>query len=136
MTLVVELAGDHHRIVGIVAHARDVRAGPAHHRDGVEQPRLVELVAKHEETHPSDGLRATEVNALRGGEEDAGPKHGVHYRFCRHVPVGNFDGGIGAKIENGTTSFKELDEYAHKNGEVKRISGQQELYEVLINKYV
>jgi hypothetical protein len=38
---------------------------------GLPTSRLVELVAKHEETHPSDGLRATEVNALRGGEEDA-----------------------------------------------------------------
>lgn len=47
-----------------------------------------------------------------------------------------YDSGIGSKIEAGTTSFKELEEYVHKAGEVKRVSGKQELYEVLINKYV
>ncbi len=35
-----------------------------------------------------------------------------------------------------TTSFAELESYIHKNGEAKRTSGKQELYEVLINKYV
>jgi xylose isomerase len=47
----------------------------------------------------------------------------------------SFDSGIGEKIEKRTTSFKELEDYIHKNGEAKRFSGQQELYEVLLNKY-
>jgi xylose isomerase len=47
-----------------------------------------------------------------------------------------YDSGVGKKIEEGTTSFAELESYIHKNGEAKRISGKQELYEVLINKYV
>lgn len=47
----------------------------------------------------------------------------------------SFDKGIGQKIEAGQTSFKDLEEYIHKNGEAKRFSGQQELYEVLLNKY-
>ncbi len=33
-----------------------------------------------------------------GGEEDAGPKHCVYYRFCWHVPVGDFDRGVRAPL--------------------------------------
>jgi len=40
------------------------------------------------------------------------------------------------KIEKGSTNFAELEKYIHANGEAKRFSGKQELYEVLINKYV
>lgn len=47
----------------------------------------------------------------------------------------SFDSGIGAKIETGSVSFKDLEEYVHKAGEPKRISGKQELWEVLINRY-
>jgi len=47
----------------------------------------------------------------------------------------SFDAGIGAKIEAGSVSFKDLEEYVHKAGEPKRISGKQELWEVLINRY-
>ena len=42
----------------------------------------------------------------------------------------SYDKGIGQKIEAGQTSFKDLEDYIHKNGEAKRFSGQQELYEV------
>lgn len=48
----------------------------------------------------------------------------------------SYDSGIGEKIEKGNTNFGELEKYIMANGEAKRFSGKQELYEVLINKYV
>jgi xylose isomerase len=48
----------------------------------------------------------------------------------------SYDAGIGAKIEAGSVSFKDLEDFVHKNGEVKRTSGKQELYEVMLNRYV
>jgi xylose isomerase len=47
----------------------------------------------------------------------------------------SFDSGIGAKIHSGKASFKDCEAFINKAGEAKRFSGQQELYEVLINKY-
>lgn len=47
----------------------------------------------------------------------------------------SYDSGIGEKIEKGTASFKELEEFVHKHGESKRFSGKQELYEVVLNRY-
>jgi xylose isomerase len=57
-----------------------------------------------------------------------------------------YDSGIGKKIEDGAydsgngkkvkTSFADLEAYIHKHGEASRVSGKQELYEVLINSYV
>lgn len=48
----------------------------------------------------------------------------------------SFKSGIGAKIDNGTTSLEELEEYVMKNGEPARISGQQEHCENMLNYYV
>jgi xylose isomerase len=48
----------------------------------------------------------------------------------------SFDSGIGAKVESGKASFKDLEEYIHKHGEPSPKSGKQEKFEVLINHYV
>jgi xylose isomerase len=47
-----------------------------------------------------------------------------------------FDSGIGAKVEEGNTSFKELEEYALNNPEPKVASGRQEMLENLINEFI
>tara|TARA_B110000971_G_C19852121_1_gene427639 strand:+ start:407 stop:754 length:348 start_codon:yes stop_codon:yes gene_type:complete len=46
-----------------------------------------------------------------------------------------FDSGIGAKVEEGKSSFAELEEFALKSGEPEKKSGQQELYEMTLNYY-
>lgn len=48
----------------------------------------------------------------------------------------SFDTGIGAKVESGETSFEELEEYVLANGFPAPQSGQQEKYEMLLNRYV
>ena len=39
------------------------------------------------------------------------------------------------KIEEGATSFEELAKYAEEKGEPAHKSGQQELYEMVLNYY-
>jgi xylose isomerase len=49
----------------------------------------------------------------------------------------SWDTGIGAKIESGKSSFKELEAYMLKKGEVTpNTSGRQELLENLINEFI
>jgi xylose isomerase len=48
----------------------------------------------------------------------------------------SYDAGVGAKIESGKTSFKELEAHVLKAGEPKQISGKQEAFEMLLNRYV
>ena len=49
----------------------------------------------------------------------------------------SWDSGIGAKIEKGRTSFKELETYMLKQGEVTpNVSGRQEFLENFINEYL
>jgi xylose isomerase len=49
----------------------------------------------------------------------------------------SWDEGLGAKIENGKASFKELDAYMLKKGEVTgNVSGRQEFLENLINEFI
>lgn len=48
----------------------------------------------------------------------------------------SFDKGIGAKIEKGTTSLEELEDYILEHGEPKMISGKQEKYEAIVNFFV
>jgi len=49
-----------------------------------------------------------------------------------------YESGIGAKIEAGSTSFKELEKYIleSEHQEPKQISGQQEHYESIYNNYL
>ncbi|WP_027328216.1 xylose isomerase [Marinimicrobium agarilyticum] len=48
----------------------------------------------------------------------------------------SFDNGKGAEFEQGKLSLEQLAEIGNKGGEPKQISGQQELYENIINRYV
>ena len=49
----------------------------------------------------------------------------------------SWDSGIGAKIEAGQTSFKELEAYMLKKGEVAaNLSGRQEMLEALVNEFI
>jgi xylose isomerase len=49
----------------------------------------------------------------------------------------SYDSGVGAKIEAGKTSFKELEAYMLKKGEVEaNTSGRQEFLENLINEFI
>ena len=47
----------------------------------------------------------------------------------------SFDSGLGKKFEEGKVTLEELYDYARQNGEPRQISGQQELYETLVNLY-
>jgi xylose isomerase len=55
------------------------------------------------------------------------------YQNQRYV---SYDSGIGAKIEAGTTDFKELSEWILKQDEPKQVSGKQEKLESLLNYYL
>ena len=48
----------------------------------------------------------------------------------------SWDGGIGARIEQGKTDLKELEAYTLKNGEPANESGRQEYLENLINEFL
>jgi len=49
----------------------------------------------------------------------------------------SWDSGIGAKIEAGSSSFKDLEKYILKKGKIaKNASGRQEYLENLINEYI
>ena len=47
----------------------------------------------------------------------------------------SFDSGLGKKFEEGKVSLEELYDYAKTKGEPAQTSGQQELYETLVNLY-
>ena len=48
----------------------------------------------------------------------------------------SYDKGTGKDFEQGKLSLEEVVEYAKKKGEPKQISGQQELYEAIVNMYI
>lgn len=48
----------------------------------------------------------------------------------------SYDEGMGKKFENGELSLEDLHKYASENGEPAQTSGQQELYENIINQYI
>lgn len=54
----------------------------------------------------------------------------------RQKRYASFDSGDGAKFEKGELDLVALRDLAAKNGEPEKISGQQELYESLINQYI
>ena len=43
---------------------------------------------------------------------------------------------IGKKIEAGTATFDELHQFIKTNGEPKKISGEQEKFEAIFNRYL
>ena len=48
----------------------------------------------------------------------------------------SYDSGIGKDFEDGKLTLEQVVEYARANGEPKCISGQQELYEAIVNMYI
>eukprot|EP01115_Flamella_aegyptia_P006332 TRINITY_DN2660_c0_g1_i1.p1 TRINITY_DN2660_c0_g1~~TRINITY_DN2660_c0_g1_i1.p1 ORF type:complete len:147 (-),score=60.22 TRINITY_DN2660_c0_g1_i1:68-508(-) len=48
----------------------------------------------------------------------------------------SFDSGLGKKVEEGNTSFEELEKFILENGDPKLISGKQEKFEMLFNDYM
>lgn len=54
------------------------------------------------------------------------------YSTLRKERYASFDGGNGAKFENGTLSLEQLSEIGRKSGEPAPLSGRQELYEQLV----
>ena len=58
------------------------------------------------------------------------------YKSMRKRRYSSFDSGDGERFENGMIGFEELREIAIENGEPDQISGQQELYERIINMYI
>ncbi|XP_024241054.2 LOW QUALITY PROTEIN: xylose isomerase-like [Oncorhynchus tshawytscha] len=48
----------------------------------------------------------------------------------------SFSHGIGQKVEDGSTSLEELEDFVKQNGEPKVTSGKQEKYETVFNHYL
>ncbi|TRX37765.1 xylose isomerase [Flavobacterium restrictum] len=57
----------------------------------------------------------------------------TNYKKLREQRYGSFDGGNGAKYEQGTLTLEALSEIARANGEPKPLSGKQELFEQIIS---
>lgn len=58
------------------------------------------------------------------------------YAKMRSKRYASFDSGKGKAFEQGKLGLEELRSLAYKNGEPKQISGRQEYYENLINKFI
>lgn len=58
------------------------------------------------------------------------------YKKIRASRYASFDSGKGAEFEQSKLSLEDLKAYAIANGEPKAISGQQELIENIINRYI
>jgi xylose isomerase len=55
------------------------------------------------------------------------------YKKLRTQRYSSFDGGNGAKFENGELSLEDLSQIARANGEPQPLSGRQELFEQIIS---
>ncbi len=58
------------------------------------------------------------------------------YKQLRSTRYASFDSGKGKQFENGKLTLENLRKLAHANGEPAQISGQQEYFENIINKYL
>jgi xylose isomerase len=58
------------------------------------------------------------------------------YRKMRNARYASWDKEMGKKFESGKLTLEDLRTYAVKNGEPAKISGRQELYELIINQYI
>ena len=58
------------------------------------------------------------------------------YLKMRKNRYASFDSGDGAAFEAGKLSLEDLRKLAEKYGEPEQISGKQELYEMILNKYI
>ena len=48
----------------------------------------------------------------------------------------SYESGIGKDIVEGKVGFKELEEYALNNDQIKNVSGRQEVLEAILNQYI
>ena len=58
------------------------------------------------------------------------------YKELRKQRYSSFDSGKGRQFELGKLALDELRDLAHKNGEPDQISGKQEYFENIINRYI
>ncbi|CAN5297002.1 hypothetical protein BH20BAC1_BH20BAC1_19660 [soil metagenome] len=58
------------------------------------------------------------------------------YTKIKKQRYSSYDSGKGKEFEKGNMSLEELSEYAIANGEPKTISGRQEYYENIVNRYI
>ncbi len=58
------------------------------------------------------------------------------YRQMRNARYASYDSGKGREFENGNLSLEDLRNLAAENGEPDLRSGQQELYELIIGKFI
>lgn len=58
------------------------------------------------------------------------------YKKMRKERYSSYDSGSGADFENKKLTLEDLRNYAAKNGEPKKTSGKQELYEAIINQSI
>lgn len=58
------------------------------------------------------------------------------YRKMRQERYASFDSGEGKAFEEGKLSLEDLRAYAVKNGEPEQRSGRQELYELILNRFI
>ena len=59
-----------------------------------------------------------------------------NYKKMRQERYATFDSGKGKAFEEGSLNLEDLKQYAIEQGEPKQKSGQQELYENIINQYI
>jgi xylose isomerase len=58
------------------------------------------------------------------------------YLNLRKERYSSFDSGKGKQFDRGRLSLESLRQLARQNGEPQQISGKQEYYENLINKFI
>jgi xylose isomerase len=58
------------------------------------------------------------------------------YKKLKKERYASFDSGDGAAFEAGKLSMEDLFKIAKLQGELKQISGKQELYENILNQFV
>lgn len=62
--------------------------------------------------------------------------HTSDYKKLRKERYASYDAGKGKDFEDGKLSLEDLRNYAVENGEPKMISGRQEYYENIINRFI
>lgn len=103
------------------------RAIVVHHQVRRESTELSDMFIGH------IGAMDTFARGLKAVERITTEGHLASWIKHRYA---SFDSGIGARIEAGTTSFKQLEEHVLQAGEPKQSSGKQEAFEMLLNRYV
>lgn len=63
-------------------------------------------------------------------------KHCVVLSFILQERYLSYATGLGEKIRSGAATLEECEEFVSKHGEPEQRSGQQEMYDAIINRYV